>query len=366
MSNQPTPPTTPPPALDPAACWQAVENRDPRADGTFVFAVQTTGIYCRPSCPARRPRRDHVTFFATPQAAAQAGYRACRRCRPDEADAQIEMIRQACDYIEAHLDDRPTLTAIGAQIGVSPAHLQRVFKRLTGITPRQYADAQRLARFKTQLQDGASVTDALYAAGYGSSSRIYPGQLGMTPTDYRQRGQAMHIHYAITECRLGFVLVAATERGICSVTLGDTPEALENALREEFTAADIVQDAAGLHHWINAILSYLDGEQPQLDHLPLDVQATAFQRRVWEALRAIPYGSTRSYAEIAAALGQPSATRAVARACATNPTALIVPCHRVVRSDGGLSGYRWGVERKRALLEQERAAAGTLNQQQLL
>jgi AraC family transcriptional regulator of adaptative response/methylated-DNA-[protein]-cysteine methyltransferase len=346
------------PALGEAAWWDAVQNRDASYDGAFVYAVRSTGIYCRPSCAARRPRREQVVFFATPQAAGQAGFRPCRRCRPGEVDAQAAMVRQACEYIEQHCEDAPTLSDLSAHLAVSPYHLQRLFKRIMGVSPRQYADACRLAQFKAHLKKGEMVTRALYDAGYGSSSRLYPGQLGMTPTEYRKGGKGMQIKYTVAKCKLGYVLVATTERGVCAVSLGDSVEILEAALVEEYPAADIRRDGEGRSRWVGAILDYLEG-QPMPPDLPLDVQATAFQRRVWEALRAIPYGSTRSYSEIARSLGRPQAARAVARACATNPVSIVVPCHRVVRTDGGLGGYRWGLERKRALLAQEKAVLET-------
>ncbi|MBN1681770.1 MAG: bifunctional DNA-binding transcriptional regulator/O6-methylguanine-DNA methyltransferase Ada [Anaerolineae bacterium] len=351
--------------LGETGCWQAVQARDSRYDGLFVYAVRSTGIYCRPSCPARRPRREHVTFFHTPEAAALAGFRACRRCHPDEVNAQVKMVRDACAYIKGCESKIPTLAELGAHLHVSPAHVQRVFKRIMGISPRQYADTCRLERFKTGLKNGQPVTDALYEAGYGSVSRVYQGQLGMTPTAYRSGGQDMHITYTIVDCSLGMLLVGATERGVCAVSLGDAPEALAAALHNEYPAATIERSAShdGLSGWVGAILRYLDGDPAPLD-LPLDIQATAFQRRVWEALRAIPYGSTQAYGEIARAVGQPTASRAVARACATNPVALVIPCHRVVHADGGLSGYRWGVERKRALLAQEQANRAQSEQDQ--
>jgi len=338
--------------------WQAVLNRDSRADGAFVFAVRSTGVYCNPSCPARHPRREQVIFFPQPEAAEQAGFRACRRCRPQETtvyELQVEMAQHACRYIEAHSDGPITLIDLSKELSVSPYHLQRVFKRIVGITPRQYAQACRLGQLKTRLKDGESVTAALYNAGYGSSSRLYeraPEQLGMTPAIYRQGGREMRIGYSIIDCPLGRLLVAATEKGICAVSLGDTDAELEQALRKEYPAAKIQRDGIELSQWANALLSYLNGEQPHLN-LPVDVQATAFQWRVWEVLRAIPYGSTRSYGEIAQTLGDPKAARAVARACATNPVALVIPCHRVVREDGALGGYRWGLERKRLLLAGE-------------
>jgi AraC family transcriptional regulator of adaptative response/methylated-DNA-[protein]-cysteine methyltransferase len=336
--------------------WQAVLEREAAMDGRFVYAVRSTGIYCRPTCPSRRPRRDQVQFFAQPSAAEQAGFRACRRCHPSGAETGTsELAQRARQLIEQSPEQAPTLSELGAQLGVSPFHLQRVFKRAIGISPRQYAEACRLSRLKDRLKQGDTVTTALYEAGYGSSSRLYeqaPARLGMTPATYQRGGAGATIGYTVASCALGQLLVAATARGICFVSLGDDQAALEAALAGEFPAATLQRDDDTLGEWVGAILRHLSGEQPQLG-LPLDVRATAFQWRVWDALLAIPYGSTRTYGEVAAALGQPTAARAVARACATNPVALVVPCHRVVGEGGDLRGYRWGVERKRALLEYE-------------
>jgi|SRR5579859_1387010 len=351
--------------MNEASFWQAVLARDRAFDGRFVFAVRSTGIYCRPSCPARRPRREQVLFFPLIEAAEQAGFRPCRRCRPAEygyTNEQMDLTQQACDFIEAHLEEDLTLATLGAQLHISPFHLQRSFKRILGITPRQYAETRRMGQFKTRLKEGGTVTSAMYEAGFRSSSRLYeraPAHLGMTPTTYRKGGQGMSITYTIVDCPLGRLLVAATERGICAVSLGASDATLEGFLQHEYPAAQIQRDDAGLQGTINAILTYLNGHQLNLN-LPIDVQATAFQRQVWETLRAIPSGSTRSYSEIAQALGNPKATRAVARACATNPVALVIPCHRVVREDGELGGYRWGIERKQQLLNQEKAAAQAL------
>jgi AraC family transcriptional regulator of adaptative response/methylated-DNA-[protein]-cysteine methyltransferase len=352
--------------MDDDARWQAVLARDRRCDGRFVFAVRSTGIYCRPSCPARRPRRAQVRFFAGPADAERADFRPCRRCQPRDAVApEVEVVRQVCRYIEDHPDGPTTLTALGAHVGVSPSHLQRLFKSIMGVTPRQYVEARRLERFKDQLREGDAVTGALYDAGYRSSSQLYtqaPARLGMTPTTYRKGGKGMDIMYTTTASPFGSLLVAATERGLCTVRFGESVADLEQALVREFPAATIQRDDAALRPWVDALVRYLEGRQPQLD-LPLDVQATAFQSRVYEALRAIPYGSTRSYSQVAQAIGQPTAVRAVAHACATNPVALVIPCHRVVRDDGSLGGYRWGVERKSALLAQEARATepGTAN-----
>jgi AraC family transcriptional regulator, regulatory protein of adaptative response / methylated-DNA-[protein]-cysteine methyltransferase len=338
--------------------WQAVMTRDEELDGVFVYAVRSTGVYCRPSCPSRRPKREQVLFFVRPEAAEEAGFRACKRCRPRELSSreeQVALVQQLCHYIEEHLESQLTLTDLGEQAHLSPYHLQRVFKSVMGITPRQYAEACRMGQFKARLREGETVTTALFDAGYSSSSRLYeraPGQLGMTPVTYRKGGAGMQIRYTIVDSPLGRLLVAATEKGICSVCLGDDDAPLEMALRREYTAGDIQRDDTELSVEVNELLRYLRGQQPHLD-LPVDVQATAFQWRVWQELRSIPYGSTRSYSEIAQAIGQPKARRSVAQACATNPAALVIPCHRVVRGNGDLGGYRWGVERKRRLLEQE-------------
>jgi AraC family transcriptional regulator of adaptative response/methylated-DNA-[protein]-cysteine methyltransferase len=337
--------------------WRAVLTRDAHWDGRFVFGVRSTRIYCRPSCPARRPARRQVVFFPLPEAAERAGFRPCRRCRPQEApgNPSLELVRRVCRAIETDLEEPHTLAALGAHAGVSPGHLQRTFKRLLGVTPRQYADARRLDRLRGQLRKGQNVTHALYAAGYGSSSRLYEqaaAQLGMTPATYRRGGRDMRIGYTIVKGRLGHLLVAATQRGVCMVSLGDSAAALEAALRHEYPSAEVQRDASAFAPWLRAILHYLKGHPLRLN-LPLDVQATAFQRRVWEELRRIPYGITCSYKQIAQAIGRPKAVRAVARACATNPVSIVVPCHRVVRSDGGLGGYRWGLKRKQALLSSE-------------
>ena len=343
------------------ARWKAIRTRDHHYDGTFVFAVRSTGIYCRPSCPSRRPRPEQVIFFPAPDAAEREGFRPCRRCRPRAGvlHPQAELVQRLCRFIEtrvaAHPDEPLTLASLGAEAGMNPHHLERVFKRAMGITPRQYADAQRLLRVKTQLKNGDDVTTALYEAGYGSSRRLYeraPAHLGMTPATYRRGGHGMRIGYTIVPCPLGRLLVAATEKGVSAVYLGNQDRPLEAALAKEYPAAQIFRDRNGLREWVNALLRHLRGQEPHLQ-LPLDVQATAFQRRVWEELKRIPYGSTRSYSEIARAIGRPRATRAVARACATNPVSILVPCHRVVRGNGNLAGYRWGLERKQALLEGE-------------
>lgn len=346
--------------------WRAVLARDRGFDGTFVFAVRSTGIYCRPSCPARRPARELVLFYSTPKEAEKVGFSACRRCRPQRStplDPQVEIVREICRYIERNLDTRTTLATLSTQAGLSPSHLQRSFKRIMGVTPRQYADACRMASLKSELREGQEVTAALYDVGYGSSSRLYErssSHLGMTPATYRRGGRGMCIGYSTVGCPFGRLLVAATERGICAVSLGDSDDPLGTTLREEFPNAEIDREAVRLEPMLRDLIEHMEGHQPSLD-LPLDVQCTAFQWRVWQTLQSIPYGSKRSYGDVARALGQPSAVRAVARACATNPAAVLIPCHRVVREDGGLGGYRWGLERKRALLAQEARALPEVN-----
>jgi len=341
--------------------WQAVLSRNHHFDETFVYGVRSTGIYCRPSCPARRPQRDQVIFFRMPEAAEQAGFRPCTRCRPAEAviqDPQVKRVQRLCRFIESY--DSPdrslTLAEMGDHVHVSPHHLQRTFKRMMGITPRQYAEACRLRRLKALVRKGTAITRALYEAGYGSSSRLYEGassRMGMTPGTYLRGGEGMRIRYTIVDSPLGRLLVAATGKGICAVSIGKSDQFLKTALLNEYPAAEIHWDKTGLKEYVTVLLKYLDGKQPSLD-LPLDVQVTAFQWKVYEALRAIPYGHTRTYREIAQAIGRPKAARAVARACATNPTAMVIPCHRVVRKDDSPGGYRWGLERKKTLLEKER------------
>lgn len=296
-------------------------------------------------------------FFGEPENAEAAGYRACKRCRPreDALPSSVELAQQTCCYIEEHHEERITLTDLGEHVHVSPYHLQRVFKRVMGITPRQYAEARRLEKVKAQMRGGETVTQALYGAGYGSSSRLYEqaaNQLGMTPSVYKRGGKDMRIGYTIVDTPLGRLLVGATEKGVCAVSLGDSDAYLEAALRREYPAAEITGDGVDVQREAQALLEYLGGKLPHLD-LPVDVQATAFQWRVWQALQSIPYGATRSYNEVAQAIGNPKATRAVAHACATNPVAIIIPCHRVVRTNGALGGYRWGLERKQQLLAQE-------------
>ena len=337
--------------------WQQVVARDARQDGRFVFAVRTTGVYCRPSCPSRRPRRDSVEFFPTPNEAERAGYRACLRCKPTEVSAQAQYIARARRILDT-AEGVVTLPQLSKQVGLSPFHLQRLFKRATGLSPREYQSARRIQHVKHGLRKGDDVTTALYDAGFGSSSRLYekaPQQLGMTPGEYKRGGAGANISFAIAPSPLGRLLVAATERGLCAVRFGDSATELERDLRVEFHAAELHRDDAAMKQYVDPLLAVIRGENTTID-LPLDVRATAFQMKVWEKLRQIPRGETRSYSDIARAVGNPAAVRAVARACATNPVALAIPCHRVVRSDGDESGYRWGVERKQKLLRQERAS----------
>ncbi len=338
--------------------WNAVVARDSGRDEEFVFAVSSTGVYCRPSCPARRPRRENVRFFSHPDHAEKAGFRACLRCRPRSisGNPQSDSAKQICRYIEQHLDEPVTLARLGEVFHQSPFHLQRRFKAALGITPREYADSCRLRHLKRNLQAGDNVTRAMYDAGYGSSSRLYEktaSQLGMTPDKYRRGAIAATVRYAIADSPLGRMLIAATDRGVCAIQFARSDGELIEGLKREFPFAVRKPDEGGLQAWVAALLSKMAGRE--LDAaLPLDIRATAFQRRVWTYLQSIPFGATRSYGQVAKAIGQPSASRAVARACATNPVAVAIPCHRVVREDGNISGYRWGVERKKALLKMER------------
>lgn len=341
------------------AAWAAVLARDGAADGAFVYAVATTGVYCRPSCPSRRPRRENVTFFADAAAAERAGFRACARCGPSgAADRAGAAVRRAVVYLERHLDERVTLAALARRVGLSPFHLQRTFTRLVGLSPRAFQDARRLERFKVEVRAGAAVAEAGYAAGYGSSRGLHESAragLGMTPSAYRRGGEGELIRFATAPAPLGRLLVARTARGACAVALGDADAALEAQLRAEFPRATLVRDPEPVAAWLAALARELAGGAPA--RVPLDLRGTAFQLRVWRALRAIPRGETRSYAEVAEAVGAPRAARAVARACATNRVAVLVPCHRVVRGGGEAGGYRWGAPRKRALLDAERTAA---------
>jgi AraC family transcriptional regulator of adaptative response/methylated-DNA-[protein]-cysteine methyltransferase len=341
--------------------WQAVMTRDGRFDGKFVFAVSSTKVYCRPSCPSRRPRRERVSFFRVPEAAEQAGFRACLRCKPRSnttVDPQLALVQRVCQLLDASSEGETVkLAELAAQAGVSAFHLQRTFKRVMGISPRQYVTARKFGNFKHLVREGESVTNALYDSGFNSSSRVYEQaaeELGMTPGTYGRGGRGVTIDYTIASSPLGRLLVAVTERGVCAVRMSDSDAELEQDLRAEFPEATIERADASLRKTVEKILDHINNHKPHLD-LPLDVRSTAFQRQVWEKLRAIPYGQTVSYGDVAKSLGKPGAVRAVGRACATNPVALVIPCHRVVREDESLGGYRWGLERKKKLLAHERA-----------
>jgi len=337
--------------------WQAVQARDATQDGQFVFAVSSTGVYCRPSCPARRPRRENVSFFRRVEEAEKAGYRACLRCRPAAGGSgKLQWVKAVCRYIEQHLDEPMTLARLGSQFEQSPFHLQRSFKSVLGITPKAYADSCRMRQLKSNLRAGHSVTRALYDAGYSSSSRVYErtaSELGMTPDKYRRGAVAAGIRYTCADSPLGRMLVAATDKGVCAIQFAGSDEELEQGLRHEFPFAIRRRDDAGLEGWKRTLLGQMQGVRLN-SALPLDIRATAFQRRVWSYLQSIPFGETRSYGAVAKAIGRPSASRAVARACAMNPIAVAIPCHRVIRGTGAAGGYRWGLARQKTLLELER------------
>src|SRR3954466_5388695 len=338
--------------------WQAVLARDAKQDGKFFYGVTTTGIFCRPTCPSRRPSEQNVVFFEDTQQAAHSGYRPCMRCRPLAADGDPTraLVRKACAYIDANLEEPLSLSVLARQFGMSPFHLQKTFKAALGISPKEYVDARRMRLLKNDLRSGQSVTNALYDAGYSSSSRVYEratSHLGMTPDKYRRGAVAVPIHYTTSATPIGRMLVARTPEGICSITFGTNDEELETGLRREYPFATRKRDDAALRGHVTSLINQIDGGPAA--KLPLDIQATAFQRRVWKHLQSIPAGKTSSYSEVARAIGAPTASRAVARACATNPVAVAIPCHRVVRENGEMGGYRWGVERKKNLL----AAEGT-------
>jgi len=340
--------------------WEAFVRRDSGADGQFVVAVETTCIYCRPTCPARRPLRKNVRFLPDAATAERQGYRACKRCRPEldrrPAEALVDRVKS---LLVANLEAPPGLDALARSTSISPAHLQKTFKKHTGLSPKEFVAAARLERWKAELRAGKPVTEAWLEAGYGSAGRAYAAareRMGMSPAQYGKGGAGLRITWTVLETPLGALMLARTDRGLCRVAFGESARGLEALLRAEFPAAQLEQASPSSDDRLRAVAAAL-GERSGAERLPLDVAATAFQRQVWQALRSIPSGSTRSYAEVARSIGQPAAVRAVARACATNPVALAVPCHRVVRSDGGLSGYRWGSGRKRALLAAERDAA---------
>ncbi len=340
--------------------WAAVVRRDPAADTVFYYSVRTTGVYCRPSCAARRPRRENVLFHPTGAAAEAAGFRPCKRCRPSGAslaERRASAVAEACRLIQA-ADPLPGLDALAASVGMSRFHFHRVFKAMTGLTPRGFATAHRADRVRDQLTRSATVTDAIYGAGFNSHGRFYAASsevLGMTPTDFRSGGNGTAIRFAVGECSLGAILVAATDKGVCAILLGDDPETLVRDLEDRFPKARLIGGDTQFEQLVANVVGFVEAPALGLD-LPLDVRGTAFQQRVWQALREIPPGSTASYSEIAERIGAPKAVRAVAQACASNAIAVAIPCHRVVRNDGGLSGYRWGVERKRALLDREGAS----------
>jgi AraC family transcriptional regulator of adaptative response/methylated-DNA-[protein]-cysteine methyltransferase len=339
--------------------WAAVAARSAAADGTFFYSVRTTGVYCRPSCGSRRPRPENVRFHATREEAERAGFRACKRCRPDRpslAEQHAATVAEICRLIEG-ASPAPSLEELAARAGLSPFHFHRVFKAVTGLTPRGYAAAARGERVRRELAKAPSVTAAIYEAGYSSNGRFYGESeqvLGMTPTTFRTGGASAEIRFAVGECSLGSILVAQSERGVCAILLGDDPGALVRDLQDRFPRATLVGGDPGFEALVARVVGLVEAPRLGLE-LPLDVQGTAFQQRVWQALREIPPGATVTYRELAQRLGAPRAVRAVAQACASNPLAIAIPCHRVVRSDGNLAGYRWGVERKRTLLEREAA-----------
>ena len=342
------------------ARWDAVKRRDRAADGAFYYSVRTTGVYCRPSCGARLPRRENVAFHASPAAAEKAGFRPCRRCRPTEAalaERQAAAVAKACRLIE-RAAEMPSLAALAKAAGMSRFHFHRVFKSVTGVTPKAFAAAHRAHRVRDALAERGSVTAAIYDAGFNSSGRFYAAStdlLGMTPRDFRAGGAGAAIRFAVGQCSLGSILVAATDKGVCAISLGDDPDVLLRDLQDRFPKAQLIGADKGFEQLVAKVVGFVEAPAQGLD-LPLDLRGTVFQQRVWQALRKIPAGKTATYTEIAKRIGRPNAVRAVAAACAGNPIALAIPCHRVVRLDGNLAGYRWGVARKRALLEKEAAA----------
>jgi AraC family transcriptional regulator, regulatory protein of adaptative response / methylated-DNA-[protein]-cysteine methyltransferase len=349
----------PSPATPEDAGWEAVRRRDPAFDGKLFFAVRTTGIYCRPSCASRPARRENVSFFPTADAAEKAGYRACKRCRPDRLgapDPKVQAVRRACAEIE-QAEEAPRLADLAASAGLSPYHFHRVFKAITGVTPKAYGAQTRARRAADNLRTGATITEAIYDSGYNSSSRFYESaaaRLGMTPGAVKRGGAGAAIRFAVGQASLGAVLVAATDKGLCAILLGDDPEKLVRELQDRFPRAEFEGGDPAFERTVAEVVGLVEAPGQRLD-LPLDIRGTAFQQRVWAALRAIPAGRTATYREIARAIGKPKAARAVAQACAKNPLAVAIPCHRVVRADGDVSGYRWGVERKRELIAREAA-----------
>ena len=341
------------------ARWQAVRTRDRQAEGRFVFAVLTTGVYCRPGCPSRLPRRENVVFYRQAEEAARAGFRACKRCQPDAAplrQRQAEAIARACRLIQ-EAEEPPSLAVLADAVGISRYHFHRLFKQFVGMTPKRYAAAHRSERVRQGLAQASSVTEAIFDAGYNASSRFYEASadtLGMTPSAYREGGRGMTIRYAVGTCSLGGILVAATDRGVCAIHFGDEPDELIRQLRDRFANADIRSGGQGFAETVARVVAFVEAPSSSFP-LPLDIYGTVFQQKVWQALRTIPAGRTATYTEVARMIGQPTAARAVAQACANNHLAMAVPCHRVVRADGDLSGYRWGKARKEQLLNREGA-----------
>jgi AraC family transcriptional regulator, regulatory protein of adaptative response / methylated-DNA-[protein]-cysteine methyltransferase len=350
--------------LDQEKCWQAVLDRDARQDGSFYFGVLTTGVYCRPSCAARRPLRQNVRFYATPEQAERDGLRACLRCHPLDLESSKRAalrIQALCRHIEQHCDEPLRLRDLAERAGLSASQLQKQFRVIVGVTPKRFVEATRLKRLKQGLRNAKDVTEAIYDAGFGSSSRVYERadtRLGMTPKQYRLGGAEVVITYAAVDSPVGRMMIGATDRGLCFVQFGETDAGLVEELKREYPAARVERMREPHHpdfrHWVDALSRHLAGRQPQLD-LPLDIRATAFQMRVWNYLQTIPYGEVQSYSEVAAGIGKPSAVRAVASACARNRVALLIPCHRVIRGSGELGGYRWGLARKRTLIDRERS-----------
>ncbi len=338
--------------------WKAVLARDASKDGTFVFGVRSTGIYCKPSCPSRHPRIEQVVFFKGADEAELSGFRGCKRCRPREQgnSPRNESVQRICRYIDGHIDGKLTLKRLSREAGLSPFHFQRTFKKVLGISPRQYIEARRLEKVKESLRRGETVTDSLYAAGFTSRGRLYEKSsslLGVNPGTFRRGGEGLSVHYTIVDSPIGRLLIGATGNGICAVCIGASDETVESALKEDYYAAVLYRNDHQMKNWAEEFSKYFDGREfPR--NLPIDVQATAFQRKVWQQIRSIPYGKTSSYSEVAEIIGKPRAIRAVANACATNHIALLIPCHRVVGKNGDLRGYKWGLKRKQTLLTREK------------
>ncbi len=348
-------------AIPEGSAWRAVSRRDASADGEFVFAVRTTGIFCRPSCPAKRPKRENVEFYASPEIAIAAGYRPCKRCNPESAARTLgeKRVRVAAKYLDEHPDESVSLDSLANKVKLSPFHLQREFKRIFGVSPRGYQAASRAGRLRARLDAGDTVSRATYEAGFGSSRGVYESAsrtMGMTPGEYRRRGEGVEIRYEIAGSAIGKILVAATKKGICAVNIGGSAAQLERDVRKMFPSAKIKRAGEGdaeLSRWLRAAASLAAGDSSRGDKLPIDLVGSPFQLRVWEALQRIPAGATKTYSQIAAEVGSPRAMRAVGSACARNPAALVVPCHRVLRADGDLGGYRWGIKRKKKILAAE-------------